>query len=55
MVQMLGNDLKAQFGDQIIDLDIQTRIRRAAFDEWFGALKQCLMEENRSRAAAAIT
>jgi hypothetical protein len=52
---MLGNDLKAQFGDQIIDLDIQTRIRRAAFDERLGALKQCLMEENGSRAAAAIT
>ena len=55
MVQMLVNDLKAQFVVQIIDLDIQTQIRKAAFDECLGALKQCLMEENRSRAAAAIT
>ena len=54
MVQMLGNDLKAQFVDQIIDLDIQKRIRRSAFDEWLGALKHCLMEKNGSRAAAAI-
>lgn len=55
MVQMLSNDLKAQVVDQIIDLDIQTGIRKAAFDEWFGALKQCLMDKNGSRAAAAIT
>lgn len=55
MVQMLRNDLKAQVVDQIIDLDIQTGIRKAAFDEWFGALKQCLMDKNGSRAAAAIT
>jgi hypothetical protein len=52
---MLRNDLKAQVVDQIIDLDIQTGIRKAAFDEWFGALKQCLMDKNGSRAAAAIT
>jgi len=55
VVQMLRNDLKAQVVDQIIDLDIQTGIRKAAFDEWFGALKQCLMDKNGSRAAAAIT
>ena len=55
MVQMLSNDLKAQVVDQIIDLDIQTGIRKAAFDERFGALKQCLMDTNGSWAAAAIT
>lgn len=55
VVQLIGNDLKAQFVEQMIGLDIQPRIKKSVLDDVLGALKQCLMVKDGSRAAAAIT
>lgn len=55
VVQLIGNDLKAQFVEQMISLDIQPQIKKPVLDEVLGALKQCLMDRDGSRAATAIT
>lgn len=55
VVQLIGNDLKAQFVEQMIGLDIQPQIKKSVLDEVLGALKQCLMEKDGSRAATAVT
>jgi GntR family transcriptional repressor for pyruvate dehydrogenase complex len=55
VVQLIGNDLKAQFVEQMISLDIQPQIKKPVLDEVLGALKQCLMDKDGSRAAAAVT
>lgn len=55
VVQLIGNDLKAQFVEQMIGLDIQPRIKKSVLDDVLGALKQCLMVKDGSRASAAVT
>ena len=55
VVQLIGNDLKAQFVEQMINLDIQPQITKPILDDVLNALKQSLMDQDGSRAAAAVT
>ena len=55
VVQLIGNDLKAQFVEQMVGLDIQPQIKKRVLDDVLNALKQCLMDQDGGRAAAAVT
>jgi len=55
VVQLIGNDLKAQFVEQMMSLDVQPQIRKPVLDELLGAFKQCLTDKDGSRAAEAVT
>ena len=54
VVQLIGN-MKAQFVEQMMSLDVQPQIRKPVLDELLGAFKQCLMDKDGSRAAEAVT
>ena len=54
VVQLIGNDLKGHFVEQMISVDIQPRIKKAVLDEVLGDFGQCLMEKDGSRAAGAV-
>ncbi|HBJ90701.1 MAG: hypothetical protein CMQ07_05770 [Gammaproteobacteria bacterium] len=53
VVQLTGNDLKAQSVEQMMSLDVQPQIKKPVLDELLGAFKQCLMDKDGSRAAEA--
>jgi len=50
VVQLIGN-MKAQFVEQMMSLDVQPLIKKPVLDRLLGPLKQCLMDKDSSRDA----
>lgn len=54
VVQLIGNDLKAQFVDQVVRLEVQPQIRKRALGNVLTLLKQSLSQKDPAQAGAAI-
>lgn len=54
VVQLIGNDLKAQFVEQTMSLDITPLIRKRVMTQVLSALKQGFIKRDKDKAGAAL-